>query len=175
MTCMVGFVDGDIPSTDGCITLRCPNGLLSLVDTSFRAFPHYSYQNANTETERSIASQDIGTKRLPNSETLRLLVANALRHVYQDVRHAAKIISRIGISPDSANKYLYGSRSPNGWNLVQLMAQNRKLRTDVDRLVNELEAIYATDKSNKKTNNTVRSDDAEYRVRGRATARLGCC
>jgi len=105
-----------------------------------------------------------------------LVVSNALRQIYQDVRHAAKQIAGIGIAPDSANKYIYGRRSPNGWNLVQLMAQNPLLRADVDRLIDELEAANgAANKPNNKTNKSGRRDNAEFWLQGRAQAHMGCC
>jgi len=175
MTSMTGIVDGVIPSTDGCLTLHCPRDLISVVDTSFRAFLFHSYRPVNTETKHYRARDEVGTKRPPTSDALRLVVSNALRQIYQDVRHAAKQIAGIGIAPDSANKYIYGRRSPNGWNLVQLMAQNPLLRADVDRLIDELEAANeAANKPNNKTNKSGRRDNADYWLRGRAQAHMGC-
>jgi len=103
-----------------------------------------------------------------------LVVSNALRQIYQDVRHAAKQIAGIGIAPDSANKYIYGRRSPNGWNLVQLMAQNPLLRADVDRLIDELKAAQSVNRTTNRTNNTGRRDNADYWLRGGAQAHMGC-
>jgi len=50
MTFMAGIVDGAIPSTDRCLTLRCPSELISLVDTSFRAFLCIASSNGNCST-----------------------------------------------------------------------------------------------------------------------------
>ena len=175
MTYLTGFVEDDMPSMGDCLTLHCPKHLISVVDTSFRAFLFHSYRSVNTETKHYRARDEVGTKRPPTSDALRLVVSNALRQIYQDVRHAAKQIAGIGIAPDSANKYIYGRRSPNGWNLVQLMAQNPLLRADVDRLIDELKAAQSVNRTTNRTNNTGRSDNADYWLRGGAQAHMGCC
>jgi hypothetical protein len=176
MTGMTGIVDGVIPSTDGCLTLHCPRDLISVVDTSFRAFLFHSYRPVNTETKRNRASDEMDTRRPPSSETLRLIVTNGLRQLYQDVRCARKLIAKsIGISPNSAKQYLTSQRMPNGWNLVQLMAGNPALRADVDRLINELKAAQTVNRTTNKLSNTGRRDNADYWLRGGAQAHMGCC
>ena len=177
MTCMTAFVEDDMPSISDCLTLQCPSYLISLVDTSFRAFLFHSYRSVNTETKHYRARDELDTKRPPSSEALRLIVTNGLRQLYQDVRCARKLIAKsIGISPNSAKQYLGSQRMPNGWNLVQLMAQNPLLRADVDRLIDELEAANeAANKPNNKTNKSGRRDNADYWLRGGAQAHMGCC
>jgi len=174
---MTAFVEDDMPSMSDRLTLQCPSYLISLVDTSFRAFLFHSYRSVNTETKRNRASDELDTKRPPSSEALKLIVTNGLRQLYQDVRCARKLIAKsIGISPNSAKQYLGSQRMPNGWNLVQLMAQNPLLRADVDRLIDELEAASgAANKPNNKTNKSGRRDNAEFWLRGRAQAHMGCC
>ena len=176
MTYLTGFVEDDMPSIGDCLTLHCPKHLISVVDTSFRAFLFHSYRSVNTETKRNRASDELDTKRPPSSEALKLIVTNGLRQLYQDVRCARKLIAKsIGISPNSAKQYLGSQRMPNGWNLVQLMAQNPMLRADVDRLIDELEAANgAANKPNNKTNKSGRRDNADYWLRGGAQAHMGC-
>src|SRR6478609_5482433 len=82
VTCMTAFVEDDMPSISDCLTLQCPSYLISLVDTSFRAFLFHSYRSVNTETKHYRARDEAGTKRPPTSDALRLVVSNALRQIY---------------------------------------------------------------------------------------------
>jgi hypothetical protein len=67
-----------------------------------------------------------------------------LRRTYRGARHAANhLATLLDIQTVTARTYIYGTRAPCGWNLVQLMAVNRGLRTDIDRLIDQIEAWHA--------------------------------
>jgi hypothetical protein len=176
MTCMTGFVDSVISSTDGWLTLRCPSSSISLVDTSFSAFLYSSYRNVNIGTERNTASTQ-GVTEFPFSrEALQSVISSVLRRVYAKDRHAPKRISNeVDVEPRTARAYLDGDRIPGGYAFFQLMARCRELRDEINRHAAEVEAAYkAADQGNKKTNDPVRSDNAEFWLRGHAKTRVGC-
>jgi hypothetical protein len=177
MTCMTGIVDGAIPSTDGYLTLRCPSELISLVDTSFRAFLCIASSNVNIETDRSIARTEVGTELRSSRDILHDILSSVLRRVYAPGRHAAKLIANaVDIEPNTARTYLDGRRVPKGDTLFELMTRCRELRDEIHRQANALDAACeASSQANNKTNNSVRSDNAEFRLRGHAQACVGCC
>jgi len=176
MTCMTGIVDGAIPSSGDCVTLRCPNNLISLVDTSFHALLCVSSSNVSSKAGRNISSPKDPTEFPCSREALQSAISSALRCVYAGTRHAAKLLARaLDIETRTARSYLDGERIPNGYTLIQLMGQCRELRDEINRRIDSLEAAHQRGgPTENKTNNSVRSDNAEFGVRGRAQARTGC-
>jgi hypothetical protein len=123
------------------------------------------------------ASAEMGTRFVSRSD-LALIVSRGLDRIYRDARHARKLLARaIGVESETARSYLNGKRLPSAWNLLQLMANNRSLRSDIDRLIDDLEmarsdAIHNSGK-NKQLSNCRRAD-AQLRVGMVAQTRLGC-
>src|SRR5689334_9124717 len=79
----------------------------------------------------SANADDRKTMQPPSSDDLAKIISIQLRRAYDGVKHAGKLIARsLQTSPRTAYLYLAGSHPPGGWNLVQLMAQNRELRAE---------------------------------------------
>jgi hypothetical protein len=122
------------------------------------------------------ASARNGTGFVARSE-LSLIVSRGLRRHYQDVRHAPKLLARaIDVEPETARSYLDEKRIPGACKLLEIMAECREIRTEVNRLVDKLEAANKTAKGfgnevNRPSN--YRSNDAEPRSGIRAEPRLG--
>lgn len=129
---------------------------------------------ANTNTIKAAPPSDKAAAKFPpGREALQIIVSRGLRRLHQDARHAQKrIAAAIGIEIRTARTYLDGSRTPSAWNLLQLMADSRSIRADIDRLVDELEATNkAPEKNNKST--SYRRDNADARHGFCAETRLG--
>jgi hypothetical protein len=124
-----------------------------------------------------IASAKDETKWSISRDALTIIVSRALRRAYQDVRHAAKnLAASLKTKPTTARAYLVGRRAPCAWNLLQMMAINRELRADINKLVDVLGAAHrAVLNDTGKTNQSsiTRKHDAHDRIGVVAQSRVG--
>lgn len=66
---------------------------------------------------------------------------NYVEKKYAPLKGAAKLLARdAGVSPRTAESWLYRKASPQGDNLIRLMAECRELRNDIFRLVEDVSA-----------------------------------
>jgi hypothetical protein len=136
------MVDGSL-SADVYFTLHCPGSFISFVDSSLHArlciYDLYHIGRAQHE----VAIKKSNTKLPFSRKTLKTVVSGALRRTYRGTRHAANhLATLLNIQPVTARTLIFGTRAPGSWNLVQLMAVNRDLRTDIDRLIDQIEAWH---------------------------------
>jgi hypothetical protein len=121
-------------------TAHCSDSFVSFTNTTLHARLCFCGLRDTVGSRIAITSANDGTRFPICRKTLTTIVSAALQHIFHGRRHAAKrLASALAIKPATARAYITGKRAPCSWNLLQMMAINRDLRAEVDRLVDALE------------------------------------